>query len=78
MIWFPLARLLEPELHVGYDMKRYDVRMPGILVGEPDRHIVWGLTYSFLESFFVAVGQPLPDRWGSQLERYSRGMGHRR
>ena len=31
-----------------------------LLVGEPDRHIVWGLTFRIVESFFVAVGQPLP------------------
>ena len=36
---------------------------PGILVGAPDRHVVWGLTYRFLEVFFEVVGDPLPNRW---------------
>jgi len=34
---------------------------PGIVVGEPDRHVVWGLTYRFLEVFFRAIGQPFPE-----------------
>jgi hypothetical protein len=37
---------------------------PGIVVGEPDRHVVWGLTYRFLEVFFRALGRPFPDSWG--------------
>ena len=45
---------------------------PGILVGEPDRHVVWGLTYSFLESFFELVGTPLPNRWTEDMDRYAR------
>ena len=51
--------------------------MPGILVGDRERHIVWGLTYSFLESFFVAVGRPLPNRWEAGTSPYSRGMSRR-
>ena len=70
--WFPVRGLLDPELHVGYDMEQYDIRMPGILVGEPDRHIVWGLTYSFLESFFIAVGEPLPERCDGGLRKFDR------
>ena len=63
--WFPLAALLDPERHVEYPMRRDDGRaFPGILVGAPDRHVVWGLTYRFLEIFFEALGRPLPDRWG--------------
>jgi 8-oxo-dGTP pyrophosphatase MutT (NUDIX family) len=73
-LWFPVKDLLNPELHVGYEMQQSDIRMPGILVGEPDRHIVWGLTYSFLESFFVAVGEPLPQRWDGGLREYVRGI----
>ena len=34
-------------------------RFPGILVGEPERHVVWGLTYRFLESFFQRRGPPV-------------------
>lgn len=60
--WFPLRGLLEPTNHVEYPA-REELCFPGILVGDPDRHIVWGLTYSFLESFFDSVGRPLPNRW---------------
>lgn len=69
--WFPLRELLEPQRHVPYPA-RADIDFPGILVGEPDRHIVWGLTYSFLEGFFSLVGRPLPDRWTPEMRRYAR------
>jgi len=62
--WFPVASLLEPARFVEHPVRRaQSVGFPGILVGEPDRHVVWGLTYRFLESFFRVVGRPLPDRW---------------
>jgi 8-oxo-dGTP pyrophosphatase MutT (NUDIX family) len=66
--WFPVRELLEPARHVPYTA-RASLEFPGILVGEPDRHVVWGLTYSFLEAFFAAVGSPLPDRWSKELGR---------
>jgi 8-oxo-dGTP pyrophosphatase MutT (NUDIX family) len=62
--WFPVRDLLQPERHVEYAIEREkEVRFPGILVGEPERHVVWGLTYRFLEVFFEIVGTPLPNRW---------------
>jgi 8-oxo-dGTP pyrophosphatase MutT (NUDIX family) len=62
--WFPLSRLFEPQRHVEYRVGAEGFRpFPGILVGEPERHVVWGLTYRFLEVFFRALGRPLPDRW---------------
>ena len=62
--WFPLRGLLEDERHVTYPHATYGGhKLPGILVGHPERHIVWGLTYRFLNVFFDAVGNPLPDRW---------------
>jgi len=62
--WFPLPALREASRHVEYRVDRPGMdAFPGILVGEPDRHVVWGLTYRFLEVFFQAVGSPLPDRW---------------
>lgn len=76
-MWFPVRDLLDPGRHVPYPMQQYDVKLPGILVGEPDRHIVWGLTYSFLESFFVVLGRPLPDRWRPEATGFSRGMSGR-
>ena len=46
-LWVPLARLVDPVHRVEYPTPLGG--FPGILVGEPDRHIVWGLTYRFLE-----------------------------
>jgi 8-oxo-dGTP pyrophosphatase MutT (NUDIX family) len=61
--WFPLAELLDPRRHVDYRFgPGSEWRYPGILVGEPERHVVWGLTYRFLEVFFAAIGRPLPER----------------
>jgi 8-oxo-dGTP pyrophosphatase MutT (NUDIX family) len=61
--WFPLAELLDPERHVEYRFgPGSEWRYPGILVGDPERHVVWGLTYRFLEVFLRAVGHPLPAR----------------
>jgi 8-oxo-dGTP pyrophosphatase MutT (NUDIX family) len=31
-------------------------RTPGVLVGEPERHVVWGLTYQLLEGLFERIG----------------------
>src|SRR5262245_56576031 len=61
--WFPLAELLDPGRRVEYRFGPDSAgRYPGILVGVPERHVVWGLTYRFLEVFFAAVGRPLPER----------------
>jgi hypothetical protein len=46
---------------------------PGIVVGDPVRHVVWGLTYRFLEVFFEIVGRPLADRWGTLRVSGSQG-----
>jgi 8-oxo-dGTP pyrophosphatase MutT (NUDIX family) len=62
--WFPLRELLDRERQVEYAVQRGgEYRFPGILVGRPERHVVWGLTYRFLEVFFEVVGRPLPNRW---------------
>jgi len=68
--WFPLRALAEAERQVDFTVARgTEVRFPGIRVGE-DRHVVWGLTYRFLEVFHELVGRPLPDRWSELgLER---------
>ncbi len=61
--WFPLAEMHSAERLIDYEVPQMPkVRFPGILVGEPGRHIVWGLTYGFLEDFFVALDKPLPPR----------------
>jgi 8-oxo-dGTP pyrophosphatase MutT (NUDIX family) len=62
--WFPLTELHRAERHVPWRIPGYEAApFPGIRVGVPERQVVWGLTYRFLEVFFRAVGQPLPDRW---------------
>ena len=65
-LWVPLQQLVEPARRVDYrpasfprDLPAY----PGIVVGDPERHVVWGLTYRFLEGFFEVLGSPFPDRW---------------
>jgi len=71
--WFPVSDLLEPDRHVPYySPLMKDFEFPGILVGQPDRHVVWGLTYRFLDIFLGAIARPLPNRWGDMLER----LGH--
>ena len=60
--WVPLAQLLARERHVDYRFRHElgALTMPGIRVGEADPHVVWGLTYRFLERFFELLGRPLP------------------
>jgi 8-oxo-dGTP pyrophosphatase MutT (NUDIX family) len=69
--WFPLSELSAPRNHVPH-LAYGELEFPGILVGEPERHVVWGLTYSFLESFFDVLGRPLPDRWTPPMRRQMR------
>lgn len=59
-LWVPVGRLLDPAHQVDYPSATG--RYPGILVGDPERHIVWGLTYRFLELFFAVLGCSLPGR----------------
>jgi len=59
--WFPLWDLLDPDLHVEHRFpSRAGGAYPGVVVGDPERHVVWGLTYRFLQSFFEALGEPFP------------------
>jgi len=61
VLWVPLAYLQDPQRRVPFYWPR-EQRMthyPGILVGEPERHVVWGLTFRFLEIFFTALGRQL-------------------
>ena len=57
VMWVPMSTLVASTHRVDY---RYPLAptevFPGILVGKPERHVVWGLTYRFLESFFEIVG----------------------
>jgi len=61
--WFPLESLSDRSRHVDHPVAVGSARcLPGILVGEPGRHVVWGLTYHFLDRFLKILGRPLPDR----------------
>lgn len=67
--WVPVRELVEPARQVRRAFHGTgSFEFPGIVVGEPDRHVVWGLTYRFLEVFFRALGRPFPVRWG-EVER---------
>jgi 8-oxo-dGTP pyrophosphatase MutT (NUDIX family) len=64
--WVPLRQLVDPRHHVEYPTPW--AGYPGIRVGHHERHVVWGLTYRFLEIFLARLGHPLPDRWGGVPE----------
>ena len=61
--WFPLAKPPEPERHVPHTYSCAAMQFPRTLFCRPGRHVVWGLTYRFIETFFGIVGRPLPPRW---------------
>jgi 8-oxo-dGTP pyrophosphatase MutT (NUDIX family) len=65
-LWVPLSFLTDPTRRVEYSYPLAGAQpYPGILVGDPDRHVVWGLTYRFVEMFLAVTGRALPDRWGA-------------
>jgi 8-oxo-dGTP pyrophosphatase MutT (NUDIX family) len=59
-LWVPSSALLTPRNRVDYTVSYAPGSFPGILVGKPDRHIILGLTYRFLESFLDLLGHQLP------------------
>jgi 8-oxo-dGTP pyrophosphatase MutT (NUDIX family) len=65
-LWFPLAGLHDRERqveHVIQDMP--EARFPGVLVGEPGRHVVWGLTFRFLDRMLQTIEHPFDRTWGN-------------
>ena len=67
--WVPVRSLVEPARQVRRAFRGTgSFEFPGIVVGEPDRHVVWGLTYRFVEVFFRAIGLPFPDHWAGRGE----------
>lgn len=59
--WFPLAELLEESRSVEFEVpQRPEQRFDGVLVGHPERHVVWGLTFRFLENLLDVLGHSLP------------------
>jgi 8-oxo-dGTP pyrophosphatase MutT (NUDIX family) len=62
-LWLPVRELANPERHVDYEHPTLrGFRSPGIVVGEAEGHVVWGLTYRFVDNFLRLVDQPLPAR----------------
>ncbi len=58
-LWAPLAWFEDPARVVDYRHPPYpDTSFPGVVVGHPVRHIVWGLTFRFLVTFFEILRRP--------------------
>lgn len=58
--WFPLVDLHDEARRTTYCLKELpDHVFPAIVVGEPGRHFVWGLTFRILEELFQRIGRPL-------------------
>lgn len=58
--WFPLADLHDGARRTTHRLQELpDHEFPAIVVGEPGRHFVWGLTYRILEQLFDRAGRPL-------------------
>lgn len=53
--WVPVPTLLDPSARVTHRWGAVG-RFPGICVGHPERHVVWGLTYQLLERLFDVTG----------------------
>jgi 8-oxo-dGTP pyrophosphatase MutT (NUDIX family) len=65
-LWVPVSHLSAPERHIHRAFHgTAGMAFPGIVVGDPERHVVWGLTYRFIEVFHRVVGRPFPNRWGA-------------
>lgn len=57
--WFPLAELLNASRRTTHTIPELQGRtFPAIVVGDPSRHFVWGLTYRFLEEMFALLPPP--------------------
>ena len=64
--WFPLEGLHEEHRQIEHSVPEMpDVRFPGILVGQPDRHVVWGLTFRFLDRMLDVLERPFVKPWGN-------------
>lgn len=62
-LWFPISEIHNQTRWVDYSIQSMpDSTFPGILVGEPNRHVVWGLTYRFLGRLLEVLDHPLPSR----------------
>jgi len=59
-MWVPLSVLLDPARSIEYRHRGLGGPFEGILVGEPERHVVWGLTRRILRSLVELLGRKLP------------------
>lgn len=56
--WVPLAWFEDPSRVIDYQHPPYpEVSFPGVVVGNPERHMVWGLTFRFVSAFFEILGR---------------------
>lgn len=55
-LWVPVARLTDPRHRVAH--RWGPGRFPGIVVGDPDRHVVWGLTHRLVCELLGLCGAP--------------------
>jgi len=57
-LWVPVTALVAPARRVDHPWPRSAPlsSFPGILVGEPGRHVVWGLTYRVVEDLLTVCG----------------------
>lgn len=61
--WFPVAELRNASRRTTHAIRELQGRsFPAIVVGDPGRHFVWGLTYRILETMFALVEPPLDPR----------------
>jgi 8-oxo-dGTP pyrophosphatase MutT (NUDIX family) len=73
--WFPVRDLADPGRHVPYRWRHangVNLEMPGIRVGKSEAHVVWGLTYRFVEILMGLLERPLPARWKEEVEEAAR------
>lgn len=61
--FFPFDQLADPARHVR---RRFhaaaESEYPGVVVGEAERHVVWGLTYRFIEVLHQVLARDFPGR----------------
>jgi 8-oxo-dGTP pyrophosphatase MutT (NUDIX family) len=59
-LWAPLPVLLNPANQVMHPSPSHGRKpYPGIRVSDTPQHVVWGLTYRFVEAFCQVVGAPV-------------------
>jgi 8-oxo-dGTP pyrophosphatase MutT (NUDIX family) len=72
-LWFPLAGLHDGHRQVEHVVPELpDVRFPGVVVGKPNRHVVWGLTFRFLDRMLAVLDHPFERTWGNVEQHLAR------